>query len=560
MRPPDLPLLTAAQARAADASAVADGDTYDTLMARAAGHLARTVLEVAGRAAGLRVDVVVGRGDNGGDGWAVAPLLAARGVHVRVLAPDGIEHEASDASARARRRWLAAGGTVRTGPVTPHLAPQLGPECVADVAVDCLLGTGGSGPLRGSVVEAVAAIHAARARGARVVACDVPSGVCADDGTVADGAVIADATVTFGALKRGLLLAPASSHCGDLLIGRLGPRFAAPPGDAAERWWALSADDARPEPADPLTEKRRRGVVLVVAGRAGSAGAAVLAGRGALAAGAGLVTLAVPEPVRAEAAGLHPALMTVGLPADTDGALHADAVHALPLDHVDAVVAGPGLGTGPGAAAVIEQLRARCPRLVLDADGLNVHRDAPGTLADHPREPGSTLVLTPHARELDRIGGDGTYLARAVRVPELARRLDAHVVAKGPGTLSAAPDGTVHVSPFDVGALATAGTGDVLAGMLGATLAAGSARRAAGAADDVARAIARTVWWHAAAGRLAGSRSADHVDALAVLAALPQVLAQLAALRPVRDPGPSGRVSLTALLDATPDAATRGTA
>jgi hypothetical protein len=173
---------------------------------------------------------------------------------------------------------------------------------------------------------------------------------------------------------------------------------------------------------------------------------------------------------------------------------------------------------------------------------------------------GSALVLTPHARELDRIGGDGTYLARAARVPELARRLDAHVVAKGPGTLSAAPDGTVHVSPFDVAALATAGTGDVLAGMLGATLAAGWAQRVNGAADDVARAVARTVWWHAAAGRLAGSRSAGHVDALAVLAALPQVLAQLAALRPMRDPGPSGRVSIAALLDVTRDVDTRGIA
>lgn len=548
----DQPILSAAQARAADAAAVVAGDTFDALMARAAGHLARTVVEVAGRVAGTRVDVIVGRGDNGGDGWAAAPLLAARGMHVRVLAPDGIEHACSDASGRARARWLASGGSVRTGPVGAHLAGAWGGG--ADVLVDCLIGTSGSGPLRGSTVEAVSAIHVARARGARVVACDVPSGVSADDGTVADGAIIADATVTFGALKRGLLLAPASGHCGNLFVGRLGPRFAAALADARTDWWLLSADGARPDPIDPLTEKRRRGVVLVVAGRIGSGGAAVLAGRGALAAGAGLVTLAVPEPVRAEVAGLHPALMTVGLPADADGALHPDAVHALPLDHVDAVVAGPGLGTGPGAAAVVAHLRTRCPQLVLDADALNVHRDAPDTLGERPRDVGSVLVLTPHARELDRVGGDGTYVARASRVPELASRLGAHVVAKGPGTLSAAPDGMVHVSPFDVAALATAGTGDVLAGMLGATLAAmrvGARRVGAttSAADgDIARAIARTVWWHAVAGRVAGGRSADHADALAVIAALPTVLAHLAALRPFRDPGPSGRISLDELL------------
>jgi len=555
VRQPDLPLLpllSAAEARAADAAAVAAGDTYDALMARAAGHLARTVLTVAGRAGGLRVDVVVGRGDNGGDGWAAAPLLAAHGAQVRVLAPDGVDHTTSEASDRARARWLASGGTVRTGPVGAHLGP--GPDRGAgageraDVVVDCLLGTGAHGPLRGSTVEAVAAIHRARAHGARVVACDVPTGVSADDGTVADGAVVADATVTFGALKRGLLLAPASWHCGQLHVGRLGPGFASAlpdPQAAPGGWWALSAEGARPAPADPLTEKRRRGVVLVVAGRVGSAGAAVLAGRGALAAGAGLVTLAVPDAVRAEVAGLHPALMTVGLPSDAAGALHADAVHALPLDHVDAVVAGPGLGTGAGAAAVVAHLRTRCPRLVLDADALNVHRDAPGTLAEHPRGDGAALVLTPHARELDRIGGDGTSAERATRVPELARRLDAHVVAKGPGTLSAAPDGTVHVSPFAVAALATAGTGDVLAGMLGATLAAVAT---GGPGSDVARAVARTVWWHAAAGRLAGARCAEHIDVLAVLDAIPQVLAGLAALRAVRDPGPSGRIVLDELL------------
>jgi ADP-dependent NAD(P)H-hydrate dehydratase / NAD(P)H-hydrate epimerase len=543
VRPSDLPLLSAAQARSADADAVAAGDSLDALMARAAGHLARAVLEVSGRAAGLRVDLVVGRGDNGGDGWAAAPLLAARGAHVRVLAPDGPDHTTSEQSAAARARWLAAGGTVRSGPVGPHVAGER--DARPDVVVDCLLGTGASGPLRGGPVEAVSAIHAARAAGARVVSCDVPTGVSADDGTVAPGAVVADVTVTFGALKRGLLLAPASSHCGRILVGRLGPRFAAAV-DAAQHatngWWTLTADGARPADEDPLTEKRRRGVVLVVAGRTGSSGAALLAGRGALAAGAGLVTLAVPEPIRAEVAGLHPALMTVGLPADPDGALHAEAVHALPLDRVDAVVAGPGLGTGSGAAAVVTHLRTHFPRLVLDADALNVHRDAPDALGDHPRGDGAALVLTPHARELDRIGGQGTYAARAKHVAELAARLGAHVLAKGPGTLSVAPDGTTHVSPFAVPALATAGTGDVLAGMLGAAL-------AMTAGGDLGRDIARTVWWHAAAGRLAGARSAGRIDALAVLAALPSILAGLAAARPLRDPGPSGRLALDALLD-----------
>ncbi len=552
--PAALALHGADEARAADAAAVAAGDTFDALMQRASGHLARTVIEVARRGAGLRVDVVVGRGDNGGDGWAAAPLLAARGAYVRVLAPDGIDVATSETSGRARARWLASGGTVRTGPMTAHV---VGPDgrAHADVVVDCLLGTGSSGPLRGTVGEAAGAIMAARSGGALVVSCDVPTGVSADDGTVADGAVVADATVTFGTLKRGLMLAPGSAHAGRVHIGRLGPGFLErTSGHAPGQWWALSAEAARPERPLTTTEKRGRGSVLVVAGREGTAGAAVLAGRGALAAGAGLVTLAVPEPIRAEVAALHPALMTVGLPADTQGALHVDAVHAIPLEGFDAVVAGPGLGTGSGAAAVVAMLRATCPRLVLDADALNVHRDAPSELAQHPQGPDAALVLTPHLRELDRLGGEGTYAARAERVPELAARWGVHLVAKGPGTLCAAPDGTVIVGPASVPALATAGTGDVLAGMLGAVLA------EQGTDDTFSLRIARAVWWHAAAGHLAGSAAGERIDALGVLQALPDVFSALAALaaladapadapaaglpagRSVRDPGPSGRV------------------
>jgi hydroxyethylthiazole kinase-like uncharacterized protein yjeF len=554
-----LPLLSAVEARAADAAAVEAGETFDALMLRAAGHLARTVLELAGRGAGLRVDLVVGHGDNGGDGWAAAPILAARGVRVRVLAPDGADVATSEASGRARARWIASGGDVVTGPVSVALLRRDG-RAHADVVVDCLLGTGASGPLRGNVAEAAAAIRAARDAGALVVACDMPTGVGADDGSVAEGAVIADATVTFGGPKRGLLLAPGSVRAGRIRVGRLGPRFtprAASPSASGGRaataggWWTLTAAGARPERSELLAEKRQRGTVLIVAGRVGTAGAAVLAGRGALAAGAGLVTIAVPGPIRAEVAAAHPAVMTVGLPADADGALHADAVHALALEGIDAVVAGPGLGTGAGAAAVVGWLRRTCPRLVLDADALNVHRDGPELLGEHPSGPGSALVLTPHLRELDRLGGEGTYAARADRVPALAARWGAHVVVKGPGTLSVAPDGTVFVGPAAVPALATAGTGDVLAGMLGAVLAGWGAGQEAGhgaSGPGLDLLIARAVWWHAAAGALAGTLSGGRTDAVQVLRAIPQVLADLAGASDVADPGPSGRVLLEHVL------------
>jgi len=543
-----LPLLSAADARAADAAAVAAGETFEGLMARAAGHLARTVIEMAGRAAGLRVDIVVGRGDNGGDGWSAAPLLAERGAYVRVVESPGSDAPGSEASTRARDRWIARGGQVCTGDVAAALIATDG-RARADVVVDCLLGTGSSGPLRGGVAEAAAGIRAARDGGAIVIACDVPTGISADDGSVTDGAVTADATVSLGGMKRGLLLAPASAHAGRVAVAGLGARFDAAvaarrhqrEADAAVQWWMLTAVGARPDALDAHTEKRRRGVVLVVAGRTGTAGAAVLAGRAALASGAGLVTLAVPEPIRAEVAAMHPTLMVVGLPADAEGGVHADAVHALPLDGVDAVVAGPGLGTGSGASAVVAHLRRTCRRLVLDADALNVHRDDPEAFADHPDATGA-LVLTPHARELDRIAGPGASVDRAVRVPALAARWGVTIVAKGPGTLIAGPDGTVFVNPFDEPALATAGTGDVLAGMLGAALAVGRD----GPADTLPRSIARAVWWHAAAGRAAWMRTGGHPDAAEILDTIPTALRTLTGSDPATqaDPGPAGRIWL----------------
>ena len=529
-----VPLVDAAGARAADAAAIAAGVAPGDLMRRAAGHLARTALAVGGRAYGLRVDVVVGPGDNGGDGWAAAPLLAAAGADVRVLVPAGTPAPRSAAAAAASAAWTTSGGRVADAAA----------DRPADVVLDCLLGTGAAGPLRGSVAAGAAAVVAARTAGARVVAADLPTGVASDTGATVAGAVLADATVTFGAPRPGHVLHPGAAHVGRLHVGRLGPAHPVDP--SGTTWGVLDADGARPSPLPVDTEKRRRGTVLVVAGRAGASGAAALAAHGALAAGAGLVRVAVPAPVRAEVAAHHPAAMVVGLPADADGAVHADAVHALPplLADVDVVVAGPGLGLGAGAAAVVAALLAHDVALVLDADALNLHRDAVAPL----RGRRATLVLTPHARELARLtGGDAD---RAVAAPALARDLGAVVVAKGPGTVIAGPDG-VLVEPLGTSALATGGTGDVLAGMVGAVLAA--APDAGG--DGVLRAVARAVRWHAVAGRVAGG-AVGRTDAAVVVAAVPAALDACAAAPGPLDRGPAGRVAMDELLGVAATAAT----
>lgn len=433
-----VPLLDAAAARRGDEAAVAAGDTWTGLMGRAAGHLARGVHDLAGRGYGLRVAVLVGKGDNGGDGWAAAPRLQAAGAQVRVVAVDGRDTDVSEATGAFRTAWLGGGGWTADG--TDHLEAVL---AWCDLAVDALLGTGSRGAPRGPAAAAVRALVAAADRGIPVVACDVPSGVGADDGAVASVAVRADVTVTFGARKRGLVLHPGAAHAGRVVVGDLGPGY--DPGPAA--WGALTPAGARPPVLVPDADKRARGVVLAVAGAVGTAGAAVLTGTGALRAGAGLVTVAVPDAVRVEVAGRSDAgLMVRGLTGDRDGAI-AGPDELPDLDGIDAVVAGPGLGHGAGAAAAVAHLRASARRLVLDADALNVHRDRPDHLTEHAGE----LVLTPHERELARIGGgdDGpdAWAQRATRVPELARRYDATIVAKGPGTLVAAPDGRVWVCP-----------------------------------------------------------------------------------------------------------------
>ncbi len=542
-----LPLLDAAQAGAGDEAAVAAGDTWSGLMQRAAGHLARGVVAAAGgRIAGRRVVLLVGKGNNGGDGWAAARRLRAEhGAHCTVVAVDGTETPGSDEALANRAAWLAEGGRTVAG--TDHLDAVLAD---AEVVVDCLLGTGARGAPRGAAGTAVTALLRCRRRPAtagappRVVACDIPSGVDADDGAVAGAAVEADVTVTFGALKRGLVLHPGAVHAGRVLLGSLGTaydRFAA----ETSSWSALTPTGAAPPQLAHAADKRSRGVVLALAGAVGTSGAGALSATGALRAGAGLVTVAAPAPVRAEvAARLDAGAMVRALPADADGGVHPDAVHALPpLPTVPggAVVAGPGIGVGAGAAQVVAHLRAHAQRLVLDADALNVHRDDPEALADHR----GVLVITPHERELARIGGgeDGAdaWHRRVTRVPELAARYDATVVAKGPGTMVAAPDGRVWVCPVGGPALGSGGTGDVLAGVIAAAVAAADEddpQVAAGAEDaaasgaaraaDVALAVARAVWWHAAAGVLAGGDRAGRATATDVLAALPAALGALA--------------------------------
>ena len=496
------PLYHPARVRSMDERAIAAGTGALTLMERAGAALARAAIAEAGRSYGLRVALLCGKGNNGGDGLVAARRLADRGAAPAVWLTAAQEDLSPDAAAQLRR-YRASGGRV-AGSAAEALAG-------ADLAVDCLLGTGAGGAPRGAVAQAIRALASA---GVPVLACDVPSGVDAATGAVPGEAVRAVATLVVGAHKLGLHLWPARAHCGRLRFADIG---IGSDGAAPD---AMALDDAdvaallAPPAAD--AEKRTRGVVLLVAGSPGMAGAAVLAARGALAAGAGLVTVAAAPEVLGVVSAAVPEALTLELPGDPHDAAKVVAERAADSD---AVVLGPGRGLAPEAVELARRVVRDCDRpLVLDADGLNAFRHDGAALAAHAAP---LLVLTPHRRELRRLTGDAAiWDGRAERARELARQWGAVLVAKGPGTLVAAPDGDRWVNTSGGPELATGGTGDVLAGMLGTLL----------AQDPRAEVVAAGVHLHGRAGeRAAARRGARTTGPLDVAAAVGEALRAMGA-------------------------------
>ena len=497
-------LFTPEQVRGFDQRAFERGTTSAQLLQTAAGHLARGVLTAGGHSYGLRVAILCGKGNNGGDGLAAGRRLLDAGASPVVCLVEGESALSRDAAAQLRR-YLEAGGRLADS-VAEALA-------TADVAVDCLLGTGASGEPREPAASAILALNDACV--GAVVACDLPSGVDADSGQVAGIAVRADLTVTLGAHKRGLWLWPARGYCGRLTDGDLGIVEDADEGVAV----ALEAADVArliPSPR-PDAHKRSRGVVVILAGSSGMTGAATLVARGAMAAGAGLVTLVTSPAARQLVAPTIPEALTIQAPEDDPDAAFEQIAEQ--VDRADALGVGPGLGhRGPTVALVRRLLREVGVPLVLDADGLNAFRGAGDALADHAAP---LLVCTPHTSEFARLVGSSDaqlWDRRVTLVPERAAAWNAVVVAKGPGSLIAAPDGRVWVNPTGGAGLATGGTGDVLTGITTTLV----AQR-----PDAGR-VAASVWLHGRAGQLAGhGRAARSVTASDVAASVRAALGEL---------------------------------
>jgi hydroxyethylthiazole kinase-like uncharacterized protein yjeF len=449
------PLLDAERMRAVDAWAIAEqGVPPHELMERAGVGLAGVA---AAMAPDGRIAVAVGKGNNGGDGLVAARHLRAGGREVDVLLAAGSDEFSGDARANLERL---------TGPAPQPLTSGIAADTA--LVIDALLGTGASGAPRGPVAAAIEAICA---RGVAVLAADVPSGVDASTGEVAGVAVTAERTATFHAAKPGLWIEPGRSHAGRISVLDIGM----PPGAPVTPDVGLIRDDV-------LDLIPRRGVhstkftsgrVLVVGGSPGLTGAPCLSALAAARAGAGYVTVCVPASLALVFETRLLEAMTLALP-DEHGEHTLGGVEPLAAAAAargGALVLGPGLGRGDAPAAFARALlEAVSLPVVLDADGLNAYAGALESLR------GRVAVLTPHEGELARLLGDGAASVAATRLRsarDAAVRAGTVVVLKGDDTLVAGPDGVVAVSPGATPALATAGTGDVLAGVVAAMLAKG---------------------------------------------------------------------------------------
>lgn len=475
------------------------GLTSAMLMERAGRSVAEAIqARLEGEVGGLHVVVLAGPGNNGGDGRVAARYLSEAGAHVAI-------HD-------WKRGMIEADGQVT--PVGDDLAGLRAALTTADVVLDALLGTGHARPLAPTMATACALVASERQRrpDLYVVAVDLPSGLNADTGAVDPGALVADLTVTLAFPKVGLLLFPGASYVGELQMGSIGLPAAMP---IAARLEMLDDGMIGPTlPPRPLdSNKGTFGKALALAGSPQFIGAAYLVSGSAARIGTGLVTLATLPELAPFYATMLPEITYLRLPPETVSAeARARAILDTLADY-RALVVGPGLGQSPATAALLEHLFAglsalpaeKRPRLVVDADGLNYLAHV-----DHWwRRLPPRAILTPHPGEMSRLCGGapvtGGGADRLATIRDAAREWGHVVVLKGACTLIAAPEGTLRINGAPNPALATAGTGDVLAGATAGLLAQGMESYAAACA---------AVYLHA----LAGQRVRAHLGDAGLLA------------------------------------------
>jgi hydroxyethylthiazole kinase-like uncharacterized protein yjeF len=476
-------ILTVAEMAAADRAAVEAGTPGFTLMQRAGAAVAEAI---QARWTPRKTLVLCGPGNNGGDGFVVASALNAAGFDVTV-ALEGEREALKGDAAEAAKAWDGSVGPLRPGDAG-----------AADLVVDALFGAGLSKPLAAGPAEA---LRTAEASAAPLVAIDLPSGLSGDTGKPLGYAPHAVLTVTFHRRKIAHVLEPGRSHCGEVVVADIGlsPRPTRLFENGPDLWLARF-----PWPSTS-SHKHSRGRLIVVSGEMWSTGAARLSARAGLRIGAGLVTLfSPPDALLVNAAHLEAIMLR---PFDTDVELETAAAD------VDAAVIGPAAGVDEATVSNLFALARTGAAIVIDADALTAFRDDPDELF-------SVLdrddVLTPHPGEFERVF-PGLLKGSPERITAAragAAKAHAVVVLKGPDTVVAAPDGRAVVNMNGQPWLATAGSGDVLAGFIGGLIAQGM---------DTFDAACAAVWIHAEAAAIHGvGLIAEDLPGLA-----PQVLRRL---------------------------------
>ena len=466
------PVLTPAEMAAADRRTTAAGTPVEVLMDRAGRAVAWAVRRRLDGVYGRRGVVVCGKGNNGGDGLVAARVLAGWGLRIDVVALTDPVASADLARSLAR----------------------------ADVLVDAMYGTGFTGRLEGTAAEVAGASPSLP-----TVAVDIPSGVDGRTGRAEGPAVQATATVTFAARKPGLVFEPGRSQAGAVTVADIGVDVGEPALHVLEdedvRSWLAASEP-------PPTTNKWQAALLVVGGSGGMSGAPTFVSHAAMRAGAGIVWCAVPGH-DAAARGSGSEVITKALPATDDGALAGLGDLPASLERFRAASVGPGLGTADATRAAVRELVAKTPvPLVLDADGLNAFAGQAGALRERP----APTVLTPHDGEYARLAGDPVGDDRVDAARRLAAASGCVTLLKGPATVIADPSGRAVINPTGGPELATAGSGDVLTGIIGGLLARGVAPFPAAAAGAFIHGRAADVAGHT--GLIAGD----------LIAALPRTL------------------------------------
>lgn len=521
-------VLSAEAMREVDRCAIEEvGVPSLVLMENAALGIVEVIAEL-----GEEVESVVifsGPGNNGGDGLAVARHLDARGYDVEVFLVS-LGKDLSGDPAVQHDICKAQGISLVEIEDEEDLQDALGLAREADLIVDALFGTGLGRPLEGFVADVVDGLNDLPVP---VLAVDLPSGLNGTRANVLGPHVEADLTVTLAALKPATILPPAADAVGDLWVADLGipPRLLNDVPEEDGRLELLTADELSEllSERDPQAHKGSFGHVVVVAGSPGKSGAVVLALRGAVRSGAGLVTAAVPEPLVDVVDAGSVESMTLGLPAGEAGQITDEAVDRILalLEDKTAVAIGPGLGQEEATFGAIRRLVLEVPvPVVLDADGVNAFAGRAGKLRERP----APTILTPHPGELGRLLGTSSGKIQEDRihaVREAVRATGAIVLLKGHLSLVGVPsrnsDGAVDVSICPVGnaGMATGGSGDVLTGVVLGLL---------GQVDDPADAARLGVYVHGLAGDLAAEETGERA-----LAAGDLVGCLVAALRRLED-------------------------